>query len=249
MKIKIANLMRDAERGRKIQASIRNHGEDGSVLYIYDVIDKYYGISAQQVADLLATLDGTQKLTVRINSPGGDVFEGRAIASLISQYKGDAVGIVDGLAASAATTILYACGQVRMSAGSYLMIHNAWTWGAGDKNEFADLGKLLGKMDDTIAGDYARRSSKSLDVVQAWMDAETWFDADEALQNGMADAVIDPNSEDDDGDEQPQNAFNLDVFNNVPAGLKNRVDVKNLLNKANLSFENSQRRLRLLECS
>ncbi|MBC3931985.1 head maturation protease, ClpP-related [Undibacterium curvum] len=244
-KINFANLLRNEQTKPRNALKLKN-GPVGPVLYIYDVIDSWYGISAESVASLLADLKG-EALTVRFNSPGGDAFEGRAIASLLKSYEGEVIGIVDSIAASAATTILYACDKIQMASGAYLMIHNAWTYAAGDKNDLAETVKLLDRMDNTIAADYAAKSGKSIDDVKAWMNAETWFSAEEAIAAGMADGLTDGDDEESDDDpDDVQNGFVLDVYNNVPAKLKNKAEDKALGEATKRHFENSQRRMKVL---
>lgn len=244
-KINFANLLRNEQQKPANGLKLKN-SDAGKVLYIYDVIDPWYGISAAAVAAKLDELKG-EDVTVRFNSPGGDAFEGRAIASLLKSYKGQVTGIVDSIAASAATTILFACDKVQMAAGAYLMIHNAWTFTAGDKNALADTIKLLDKLDGTIAADYAAKSGKSIDDVKAWMDAETWFTAEEAIAAGMCDGLSDGgDGEPDDDPDDVQNSFKLDVYDNVPAKLKNKAEDKTLGEAAKRHFENSQRRMKVL---
>jgi ATP-dependent Clp protease protease subunit len=162
---------------------------DSATLYMYDVIDADYGINAIEFAGALSGLDPNTTINLRINSPGGDVFEARAIATAIKGYAGKVVAHIDGLAASAATTIAAAADEVIIAEGSFYMIHNAWTLAMGDKNDFNQTAALLDKIDGAIAADYAARTGKSVEDIAALMDAETWMTAQEAVDNKFADSM------------------------------------------------------------
>ena len=132
---------------------------DPNTLFLSDVIDPYWGVSASDFNKALAGLSG-QKVTLRVNSPGGDVFDGRAMAAAIAQH-GDVHAVIEGLAASAATYVTAACASVSMAQGGFYMIHNAWTMGYGNKADFLQTADLLGKIDETIITDYASKSGQS----------------------------------------------------------------------------------------
>jgi ATP-dependent Clp protease protease subunit len=190
MNHKFLQLMRDnIEATRKPLNLVRAEDASEATLYIYDVIDAWWGIAALQVAPVIAALDPTVTLHVRVNSPGGDVFEGRAIRTAIQQFKGKTIGHVDGLAASAATTVVDACDEVEISEGGMYMIHNGWTFAMGNKHEMRRNADLLDKVDAAIVADYAKRSGVDASQIVAWMDAETWFSAEEAVEHGFADRL------------------------------------------------------------
>lgn len=164
-------------------------------IYVYDVIDAWWGASAAALIEALAGV-GDRTVHLHINSPGGDVFEARAMAAAIVAHPGEVVSHIDGVAASAATYLALAANQVRMSEGGLFMIHNSWTVAFGDKTELRSTADLLDKIDGTILADYVRRTGASADQVRAWMDAETWFTPQEALDAKFIDA-IDPNTKRD----------------------------------------------------
>lgn len=200
---KIVQLIRN-NAGRE-QATIRAEGED-SVIYLYDIIDPYWGVGAAQFNKELASMHG-KKVTLRVNSPGGDVFDGRAMATAIAQH-GDVHAIIEGLAASAATYVTSACASVQIAAGSFYMIHYAWTMAYGNKDDLLKTADLLGKIDNTIIDDYVKKTGKTRDEIAAWMSAETWFTADEAVANGFADAVSDS--------VKVENKWDLSAYSNAP---------------------------------
>lgn len=187
---------------------VRN--EAGIEVQIYDLIDPWWGVSAKSFADAIKGA-GALPLTVRLNTPGGDVFEGRAIASLIRAHKGPTVAIVDGLAASAGSTVAVAAKSLTMAKGAFLMVHRSWAWAMDNAQGLRTLADLLEKIDGSIAGDYVAKSGATLAQAEAWMEAETWFTADEAVAAKLADAV---------GETEAQlKPFNLKAFDNAPAAL------------------------------
>lgn len=188
--MKIQNLMQllrdNAGSARKPLNLVRNEEAAEATLYIYDVIDAWWGVSAQQVAPVVAALDPATTLHVRVNSPGGDVFEGRAIRTALQQFKGKTIGHVDGLAASAATTVVDACDEIEISEGGFYMIHNGWTIALGNRHDMRKTSDLLEKVDGAIVADYAKRTGLDVAQLAQWMDDETWFTADEAVEHGFA---------------------------------------------------------------
>lgn len=200
---KLVQLIRN-NAGRE-PAKIRAEGEDAT-LYLYDVIDPYWGVGAAEFNKALAGLNG-KKVTLRVNSPGGDVFDGRAMAAAIAQH-GNVHAVIEGLAASASTYVTAACATVTIAAGSFYMIHEAWTMAYGNKGDLTQTAALLGKIDDSIVADYAKKTGKSNDEIIAWMQAETWFTAEEAVENGFVDSISEV--------AKVENKWNLSAYNNAP---------------------------------
>jgi ATP-dependent Clp protease protease subunit len=192
------------ERSFSVQAL-----DDGLHVYIYDVIGGlFWGVEAESlVKELQASTAST--IHVHINSPGGDVFDGRAIASALAAHPAEVVAHIEGLAASAASTIALAANRVEIAAGAFLMIHNGWTGNVGDRHTMRQVADLLEKIDAAIAADYVARSGESLETVQQWMDDETWFTAEEAVEQGFADEVIG-------SARQAANRWSLSAYANAP---------------------------------
>jgi ATP-dependent Clp protease protease subunit len=117
------------------------------------------------------------------------VFDGRAICAALDAHPARKVGHVDGWAASAASFILMHCDEVEITEGAMVMIHNGWTFAAGDNRVMTDTAGLLQKIDGAIQDDYMRRVNVDHDQVVAWMNAETWFTAAEAVEHGFADRI------------------------------------------------------------
>jgi ATP-dependent Clp protease protease subunit len=208
--LQLPKLLRDnADRPREFRVVAKG---DEAEIYIYDVIGEDFwtggGVTA---AKFLKAVDEAKASTIhlRINSPGGDVFEARAIVSAMQRSSARFVAHVDSLAASAASVIAVAADEVVMAPGSMLMIHNAWTLQMGDKNAMLETASLLEKIDGTIADQYAAKTGASREDMAALMDAETWMEADDAIARGFADE-LEPKAE------KAKNAWNLTAYAKAP---------------------------------
>lgn len=209
---KLLQLIKDNARQEGAASSIRVESKDNIAhIYVFDVIDAWWGASAEQLIKALAQADG-KDVHLHINSPGGDVFESLAMASAIAGYSGKVVAVVEGLAASAATRLALAAEEVHMVEGSLFMVHNSWTMAWGNKSELRDTAELLDKIDAGIVGDYTRKTGSTEEKVRAWMDAETWFTAAEAKEHGFTDAVL-PASQ---ADAKNLSGWNLSAYANAP---------------------------------
>ena len=187
---KLLQLIKDNARDSAASQSIRvDASADVAHIYVHDVIDQWWGASAEQIIKALAQADG-KDVHLHINSPGGDVFESLAMASAIAGYSGKVTAIVEGLAASAATRLALSASEVQMTEGGLFMVHNSWTMAWGNKSELRSTADLLEKVDAGIVGDYARKTGASTEQVKAWMDAETWFTAEEAKAAGFIDSIL-----------------------------------------------------------
>lgn len=207
MKALISNRVRSASPLRVV-----NKAGEPAKLYIYDVIGEWFGgITAKDVVTFMASLAGDEELHIHWNSPGGDVFEGRAIATAIAAHKGKTVSFIDGIAASAASWGALAAKEVKIAKGAFLMIHNSSTFAWGDKHDMKKTGETLDKLDQTFVRDYADKTGQKPEQLQAWMDEETWFDDQEAISNGFADAAYEPADE-----EKVSNVYDLSGFRNAP---------------------------------
>lgn len=211
---KIMQLIRDNFQNTKAPANlVRNESE--ARIYIYDIIDAYWGVSARSVIDALASAADVDTLHIYINSPGGDVFEGRAIMAEIQRFKGKTIAHIDSLCASAATSIALACDEVFMSEGAFFMIHNASGMAWGDKNVMRETADLLEKVEGSIVADYVNKTGKDEAEIIAWMNDETWFTAQEALDNGFIDEITKANTTSN----KTKNNWNLAAFEKAPKNL------------------------------
>lgn len=172
--------------------SIRNAAttDDGPAeLLIYDEIDSWFGVSADQFARDLNGID-RDAITVRINSPGGAVFDGIAIMNALRDHKATITVVVDSLAASIASVIAMAGDEVVMNRNSQMMLHNAWAVCVGDSRDMQKTSERLQRHNANIAAIYADRAGGTVDDWLAVMAEETWLLADEAVAAGLADRVV-----------------------------------------------------------
>lgn len=241
---RLLQLLRDnAAPERRPLALVRADGSTDATLYIYDTIDAWWGVNAKDVAQAIAPLDADTTLHLRINSPGGDVFEARAMATAIRSFKGKSIAHIDALAASAATTVALAADEVEISADGFFMIHNAWSIAIGDKSAMTEMAGLLDKIDQGIVADYAKRSGKTADEIVAWMDAETWFTGQEAVDNGFVNRLM---AEPDKAKDQGGKTWNLGAFKNAPRVLTEPKSAPTDEVMA-AAYAHNRRRLQLLE--
>lgn len=238
---KLMQLLKDNARAEGPAAIRMDATATDAHVYVNDVIDSYWGASA---AALITALAGQADKTVHlhINSPGGDVFEARAMAAAVVAHPGKVVSHIDGICASAATYLALAASEVRMTDGGLFMIHNSWTLAYGNKSELRDTANLLDKIDGTISADYMRKTGASAEQVATWMDATTWFTAQEALDAKFIDA-IDANSKQAD---PAQARWNLAAYPNAPQ-LPDRPTEPDLTALAAAQVQSNRNRLRLLE--
>ena len=156
-------------------------------ILLYDEIG-FWGVTASDFAAALSKA-GDGPLTLRINSPGGDVFDGYAIYNMLKARKAPVAVVIDGLAASAASFIAMAGSSVTMGEASMLMIHNSWGMCVGDRNDMLDMAATQEKIDGQIAAIYAGKCGLSAAALATMMDDETWLTSTEALAQNFCDSV------------------------------------------------------------
>lgn len=156
------------------------------ILIYSDIGTDWFGdsVSAVSVKAQLDQMEGD--VTIRINSPGGDVFDGFAIYNLLAQHKGKKTVYIDGLAASAASVVAMAGDEIVMGDNALMMIHNPWTMSLGNSAEMRSTADLLDKIRDSIVTTYATKSTLDGATIADLMEKETWFSADEAVADGFA---------------------------------------------------------------
>lgn len=150
------------------------------------------GMTAKRFRDELAALGDISALRVRLNSPGGDAFDGFTIYNLLREHPALVEMRVDGNAASAASIIAMSGDEVVMAPASSMMIHRAMTIGAGNRNDFAKILELLDMVDGQISDTYARKSGRKSETFLKMMDAETWLTAEDAVKERLADRIDEP---------------------------------------------------------
>ena len=172
-------------------------GEDAEIMVYGTITDWKWDdtdISATDFDKLLkqAKADGAKRLTLRINSPGGQVFQAVAMRTMLMNSGLEISVMIEGMCASAAT--LLACvpgGHVRMAGGSMFMVHNPMSIAYGNADEIDKTVEMLRKMEGDFHAIYAARTGQDEDTIAAWMNEETWFTAQEALDAGFVDEIMD----------------------------------------------------------
>lgn len=133
---------------------------------------------------------GTGDITLWINSPGGDCVAAAQIYNMLSEYPGRVTVKIDGIAASAASVIAMAGNDVQMSPVSMMMIHNPATIAWGDHTEMKKAMELLDAVKESIINAYVLKTGQSRAKLSHLMDAETWMDANKAVELGFADGIL-----------------------------------------------------------
>lgn len=151
------------------------------------------GVTAKRISAALRNMDGAD-VTVNMNSPGGDMFEGLAIYNILREYKGHVTVKVLGLAASAASIIAMAGDEIQVARSGFLMIHNGWTIAAGNRHQFREVADMMEPFDAAMGDIYSARTGGDLKAMQKLMDAETWIGGSAAVDQGFADALLDSDS-------------------------------------------------------
>lgn len=167
--------------------SIKNLSDTAAEISIFDEIG-YFGISAADFIKDIQAVRATE-INLRINSPGGDVFDGIAIYNAIRRHPANVTAYVEGLAASAASFIAMAADRVVMQPHSQLMIHEASGLVIGAASDMRQMADLLDKSSDNIASIYAERAGGTVEDWRARMKSETWMSDQEAVDLGLADAI------------------------------------------------------------
>lgn len=166
---------------------------DGTVATIrmYGPIDSYggyWGISTKDVGTVLDALpDTVTQIILRINSPGGEVFEGVAILNMLRAHRASVTAVVDGLAASAASVIAAGCDETVMSPGTQMMIHSPWTITWGNATELRKDADRLDGIEASIIEIYVEKAGEK--DWAALLAEETWMTAAETVESGLADRV------------------------------------------------------------
>ena len=215
---------------KKTSATRSNHREienkkDESTVYLYGEIGGWFGIDHLEWVKEFNAIDA-KIIHLRVDSDGGDVFAARTIKAAIMQHKAKVIAHIDGLAASSASFIVMGADEIEIVNGGFLMIHNALSlldilgfFNANDLDELiSDLNKERGlhdKINESLANDYVKRSGGDIKDFVQFMNDETWFTAEEALEENLVDRIYDG---------EPVNGkYDLLLFNEVPEQIKIRV--------------------------
>lgn len=196
----------------EIRNALGEGGEDPTVYIYAEIGDSCWGesVSASAFVREFAAID-SDRIQLHINSPGGDVWEGIAIANAIRSHRAHVVATVDAIAASAASFIACAADELVMARNSELMVHDAFGLCVGPAAEMREMADRLDTVSDNIASMYAEKAGGELGDWREIMRAETWYSASEAVEAGLADRVDEKKT----ASTEAKNKFDLSPFNHA----------------------------------
>lgn len=172
--------------------ALRGEGTDTVEIDVYDAIGDYWGdgsISARTVRNALRSAQDAKTIKLKVNSLGGEVFDGLAIYNQLKNHSARKVVEIDGVAASMASILAMAGDEIHMPEASWMMIHNPWGFGIGESDDIRALADLLDKQKAALVNIYADRTGVAAAKVAELMDAETWMSGKEAVDLGFATSV------------------------------------------------------------
>jgi len=174
------------------QWGVRNEADESRTLYLNGPIaeETWWGDEQTPAAFKKELMSGSGPVTVWINSPGGDVFAAAQIYNMLMDYAAPVTVKIDGIAASAASVIAMAGGEVLMSPVSMLMVHNPATIAIGDSEEMLKAKALLDEVKESIINSYKLKTGLSRAKLSHLMDNETWMNANKAVELGFADKIM-----------------------------------------------------------
>lgn len=173
-------------------SGVKAASEDENTISILDPIgEDWYGngVTSKRVSAALRAI-GKKDVTVSINSPGGDYFEGLAIYNLLRDHPAKVTVKIVGIAASAASVIAMAADEVQIARAGFIMIHNTWVVGSGDRHALRDIADWLEPFDMTAIDIYAARTGLDEKDIAGMLDRETWIGGADAVDRGFADSLL-----------------------------------------------------------
>lgn len=205
-------LARNRRRG-EFRAEAATGGAEAT-LYLYDMIvdtddeaEWWGGVSPQAFVKALRA-ETAPTIHLRVNSPGGSVFAARAMEQALREHPSRIVAHIDGLAASAASFLVMGADEIEIAPGAMVMVHKAWTIAYGNADDLVSTAGLLEQIDASLVKTYAARTGQGADDIAAMMTAETWLEADRAVELGFADRIADAKPK--------AAAWDLSAYSNAP---------------------------------
>ncbi len=218
----VINITNRLVGGKVSRKKFRMAAKDGvGEIFIFDDIGEGFfsdGVTPKSFAEDLKALGAVRTLNVFINSSGGSVFDGVAIFNQLKRHSARKVVFIDGIAASIASVIAMAGDEINIAANGFIMIHEPFTMAFGTAAELRKTADQLEKINDTIINTYAARTGTSENIIADLMAAETWMNAEEAVELGFADNIT---------DEVQIAAIDLSQFQNVPQSASAALDLAN----------------------
>ena len=208
--------------------------DDKTVVYIYDEIG-YWGTTASDFLKTVSAID-TSEIELHLNSPGGNVWDGIAIYNSLKMHPAEVTVYVDALAASAASFIAQAGEKVIMARNAQMMIHDASAMAFGNAEDMREVADVLDRISNNIADIYAFNAGGKLSEWRDLMKEEVWFTAEEAVEAGLADEMLD---QADMEAEAATNKWDLSFFNyagraQAPSPVKVRESIVNRVEEAQM---------------
>jgi ATP-dependent Clp protease protease subunit len=206
--------------GSSVTATIIDAKKKRGQIVMYGAIGMDWfgdGITAKSFEKELKALGAVDELEIRINSEGGSVHDARAIYNLLNVHKARKEVHIDSLAASAASFVAMAGDSITIAESGFFMIHNARMFAGGTAEDFDAAANFLRTVNRTIADTYVARTGVSAEKIKKWMDAETWFTGQEALDAGFATAIVENKQG---GEAKAKTVSPLFNYAHVPAAIR-----------------------------
>lgn len=211
-------------RSRANKREIIDKSATEATIFLYGDIGGWAGIDHQEWIKEFNAL-AVDTIHLRIDSSGGDIFAARAMKTCIEQHKAKVIAHVDGLAASAASFMIMGADEIEIVDGGFIMVHKAMSMidilGYFNEDDLAELCEdmqkemtLHSKINDAIANDYAKKTGKKKEECLAWMEAETWFTAQESMDAGLVNRIYEGNP--------VEGSYDLSIYAKVPDSLNTR---------------------------
>lgn len=166
--------------------------ETENTISVLDVIGSDFwgeGVTVKRIDAALRSI-GNKAVTVNVNSPGGDYFEGLAIYNRLREHPAQVTVKILGIAASAASVIAMAGDEIRIARAGFLMIHNTWVLAMGDRHQLREVADWLEPFDGAAVDVYAARTGLDADEIGKMLDKETWIGGAAAVDKGFADDLL-----------------------------------------------------------
>lgn len=199
--------------------SVKDQSDDEAEIMIYDVIGWPFNDANELVRSIGAMK--TKALTVRINSPGGDVFDGTAIFNALANHPAKVTTRVEGLAASMGSVLAMAGKEIQAYSNTWMMIHDPWVLAMGNQYELREIADVLEKIGGNLLDIYTGKTKSGKKEMKQMMADETWMTAKEAQEKGFIDTILSSGK-------AAKAQFDLGVFMNAPDGLSAEREGKEL---------------------
>ena len=211
--------------------NFKNVSESEGELTVYgDIGESWFGdsVSSKKFAQALKNLGDISRLTVKINSGGGDVFTGHAIRAMLKDHKAYVTARIEGLAASAATVIATGADEIIIHPSDFFMIHNPAASTSGEAKDFSKMVDVLSVIKEGIVNAYVEKTGKDKATISKMMDEQTWMTGEDAVREGFADKL-----EKDYGTKNQKPVLNGNIL--IVNGLKH--DLSNIKTRPNIKNE------------